>query len=159
MLEIGCGTGETAIRLAPGVAHWTATDFSTERIRIAQAKIAGKNVVLAVADAVQAFDGGPFGAVCAFNMLHLVDNLLDTLARIHANLMPGGELIYKTWCFLDVDLKLRLLFPMLRLFGLFPIINMLRASDLRQDIRDAGFDITEERIFGDYRQNPHIIGC
>ena len=157
VLEIGCGTGGTAIHLAPGVAHWTATDFSTEMVRIAQAKPAGDNVVFVVADAEQAFATGPFDAVCAFNVLHLVDNLPDTLSRIHANLTPDGQLICKTWCFSDVDLKLRLLFPVLRLFGLFPITTLLSASDLRQAISDAGFDITEERVFGDYRQNPYIV--
>jgi len=34
VLEIGCGTGGTAIRLAPGVAQWTATDFSAEMVKI-----------------------------------------------------------------------------------------------------------------------------
>jgi cyclopropane fatty-acyl-phospholipid synthase-like methyltransferase len=157
VFEIGCGTGGTAIRLAPGVAHWTATDFSTEMVRIARAKPAGDNVQFNVADAVQAFDGAPFDAVCAFNVLHLVDDLPDTLARIHTHLTTGGQLICKTWCFSDVALKLRLLFPVLRLFGLFPVTAMLSGSDLRQAIRDAGFDITDERVFGDHRQNPYIV--
>ncbi len=157
VLEIGCGTGGTAIRLAPGVAHWTATDFSTEMVQIAQAKPAGENVRFIVADAVQAFDGGPFDAVCAFNVLHLVDDLPDTLARIHNHLTPGGHLICKTWCFSDVALKLRLMFPVLRLFGLFPVTTLLSGSELRQAINDAGFVITDQHIFGDYRQNPYIF--
>lgn len=157
VLEIGCGTGGTAIRLAPGVTHWTATDFSTEMVQIAQAKPAGDNVQFIVADAMQAFDDGPFDAVCAFNVLHLVDDLPDTLARIHNHLTPGGQLICKTWCFSDVALKLRLLFPVLRLVGLFPVTTLLSGSGLRQAINDAGFDITDERIFGDHRQNPYIV--
>lgn len=157
VLEIGCGTGGTAIRLAPGVAHWTATDFSTEMVQIAQAKPAGDNVQFIVADAVQAFEGGPFDAVCAFNVLHLVDDLPDTLARIHNHLTLDGQLICKTWCFSDVALKLRLLFPVLRLVGLFPVTTLLSGSGLRQAINDAGFDITDERIFGDHRQNPYIV--
>lgn len=157
VLEIGCGTGGTAIRLAPGVAHWTATDFSTEMIRIARTKPAGGNVTFSVSDAVKAFEGGPFDAICAFNVLHLVDDLPDTLARIHTQLTPGGRLICKTWCFSDAPLKLRLLFPMLRLFGLFPVVTLLSGSQLRHTIQKAGFEIIDERIFGDYRQNPYII--
>lgn len=74
VLEIGCGTGGTAIRLAPVVAHWTATDFSAEMIRIAKTKPAGSNVSFLVADVAQAFDGGPYDAICAFNILHLVSD-------------------------------------------------------------------------------------
>jgi len=48
VLEIGCGTGGTAIRLAPRVAHWLATDFSSEMVRIAQAKPGGDTVPFAV---------------------------------------------------------------------------------------------------------------
>jgi len=157
VLEIGCGTGGTAIRLAPGVARWTATDFSTEMVRIAQAKPAGDNVSFVVADATQSFVGGPFDAVCAFNLLHLVDDLPATLARIHAHLKPGGHLISKTWCFADMPLKLRALFRVLRAVGLFPAAASLSALQLRHALLDAGFVIADERCFGDYRQNPYIV--
>ncbi len=36
VLEIGCGTGATANKIAPVVAHVTATDLSAEMIRIAR---------------------------------------------------------------------------------------------------------------------------
>ena len=39
ILEIGCGTGSTALRLAPGVTHITATDASRGMIGIAQSKL------------------------------------------------------------------------------------------------------------------------
>lgn len=126
-------------------------------VRIAQAKPLAGNVRFVVSDAAQALDGGPFDAVCAFNLLHLVDDLPDTLARIHAHLTPGGQLICKTWCFSDVTLKLRLLFPVLRLLGLFPVATPLSEVRLRQAILDAGFEIIDERVFGDRRQNPYIV--
>ena len=44
VLEIGCGTGGTAIRLSAGVAQWTATDFSAEMVKIAKAKPSEGNV-------------------------------------------------------------------------------------------------------------------
>jgi len=157
VLEIGCGTGGTAIRLAPGVAKWTATDFSIEMVRIAKAKPSAGNVVFVVADASNAFDGGPFDAICAFNVLHLVDDMPEMLTRINANLKPGGLLISKTWCFADMKLSLRVLFPMLRVFGLFPATTALSLVQLRQAIHDAGFEITSEQIFGEHRQNPYII--
>lgn len=41
---------------------------------IAIAKPAGDNLSFVVADAGNALDGGPFDAICAFNVLHLVDD-------------------------------------------------------------------------------------
>ncbi len=157
VLELGCGTGGAAIRLAPGVAQWTATDFSIEMVRIAKAKPSPGNVVFAVSEASNAFNGRPFDAICAFNMLHLVDDLPDMLTRIHAHLKPGGLLISKTWCFADMKLSLRALFRVLRGFGLFPTAASFGAAGLRQAILDAGFEIVDERVFGDYPQNPYIV--
>jgi SAM-dependent methyltransferase len=157
VLEIGCGTGSTAIRLAPHVAAWTATDFSPEMLRIARAKPAPSNLRFVLADAQSAFDGGPFDAICAFQVLHLVPDLAGTLARIHANLKPGGLLIAKTWCFADMGLKLRSLFAVLRVLGIFPAATSLTKLALRQAIRDAGFEIVEERVFGTNPHGPYIV--
>lgn len=157
VLEIGCGTGGTAIRLAPCVAHWQATDFSAEMVRIASAKPAGDNVIFSVADVEHDFDSGPFDAICAFNVLHLVEDLPGTLDRIHMHLTPGGQLFCKTWCFADLNLRMRALFAVLRVFGLFPTTASLSMARLRQAIQAAGFSITDEHVFGAYRQNPYIV--
>ncbi|MCB6178555.1 class I SAM-dependent methyltransferase [Rhodobacter sp. Har01] len=157
VLEIGCGTGSTAIRLAPHVADWTATDFSAEMLRIAKAKPAPANLHFVQADAISAFDGGPFDVICAFQVLHLVDDLNGTLARIHANLKPGGLMIGKTWCFADMGLKLRGLFLVLRSIGMFPPANRLTRADLRLAILNAGFEIVEEHVFGENPHGPYIV--
>jgi ubiquinone/menaquinone biosynthesis C-methylase UbiE len=132
VLEVGCGTGGTAIQLAPGVSQWTATDFSAEMINIAKAKPSGGNVRFVVSEASNAFDGGPFDAICAFNVLHLVDDLPEMLKCIHENLKPGGQLICKTWCFADMMWSVRALFPMLYVFGLFPVAASLELRHPRQ---------------------------
>lgn len=157
VLELGCGTGGTAIRLAPHVSSWTATDFSAEMIRIARDKPAGANVTFRLADAQNAYEGGPFDAICAFNVLHLVDDQPETLEQIFANLKPGGLLISKTWCFADLKFKFRLLFRALQLVGLFPAVRQHSIPELRQSILDAGLEIMDERIFGKYPQNPYIV--
>ncbi|WP_322515653.1 class I SAM-dependent methyltransferase [Rhodopseudomonas palustris] len=157
VLEIGCGTGSAAIRLAPHAAEWIATDFSAEMLRIARAKPAPANLRFVLADARSAFDGGPFDAICAFQVLHLVGDLPGTLAQIHAHLKPGGLLISKTWCFSEMSLKLRSLFFVLRSIGLFPRAQALTKPELRQTLRDAGFEIADERVFGDNPHGPYIV--
>ena len=157
VLEIGCGTGSAAIRLAPDAAEWIATDFSAEMLRIARAKPAPASLRFVQADAATAFDGGPFDAICAFQVLHLVPDMPGTLAQIYAHLKPGGVLISKTWCFGDVGWRLRLLIPLLRRFGLFPPARALRAGELRRAILAAGFDIEAERTFGPHPHAPFVV--
>ncbi len=157
VLEIGCGTGGTAIRLAPQVASWTATDFSEEMVRIARAKPGADRVVFEVADAARALRGGPFDAVCAFNVLHLVDDLPGLLALIHGNLRPGGVLIAKVWCFAELRLWMRVAFRLMQRLGVFPDARFLREGELRQVFLDAGFQIVEHRVLGAYAQNPFLV--
>jgi cyclopropane fatty-acyl-phospholipid synthase-like methyltransferase len=157
VLEIGSGTGGTAIRLAAGVACYVATDFSAEMIRIARAKQSPANLRFDLAAASDLLDGGPFDAVCAFNVLHLLDDLPATLARLQAQLKPGGLLISKTWCFAELPLVLRALFAILRTFGLFPAAASLTREQLRCAIRETGFAIEDERDFGSRPQNVHIV--
>ena len=157
VLEIGCGTGGTAIRLAPHSTQFTATDFSAEMVRIAKAKPAPDNLRFVVSSAETALDGGPFEVICAFNVLHLVDDLPDLLGRIHTQLRPGGLLISKTWCFADLGIKLRLLFAALRVFDLFPPATSIGVLQLRQAFLDAGFEIVDQRIFGSRSQNPYVV--
>lgn len=157
VLEIGCGTGGTAIRLASGVAQFVATDFSAEMIRIAMAKPAPPNLRFLLAEAADLPEGGPFDAICAFNVLHLVDDLPGLLDRLHAGLAPDGLLICKTWCFGDLPLRLRFLFRALQRVGLFPPAWFLTQAELHQALQAAGFAIVATRVFGARAQSPYII--
>jgi cyclopropane fatty-acyl-phospholipid synthase-like methyltransferase len=157
VLEIGSGTGGTAIRLAASVACYVATDFSAEMIRIARAKQSPANLRFELSAAGDLPAGGPFDAVCAFNVLHLLDDLPATLAHLHGQLKPGGLLISKTWCFAELPLALRALFATLRTFGLFPAAASLTGEQLRCAIRETGFAIEDERVFGSRPQNVYIV--
>lgn len=162
VLEIGCGTGGTAIRLAPVVGTYRATDFSTEMIRIAREKMeranpAPANLRFDLASAETAFDGGPFDAICAFNVLHLVEDLPGLLRDLYRSLKPGGLLISKTWCFADLGRRPRLLFGALKAVGLFPPAASLNEAQLRQLLQAAGFAIVDHRVFGTRTQNPYLV--
>ena len=159
VLEIGCGTGGIAIRLAQQVAAFTATDFSSEMVRIAQAKAAPDTLRFAVATAQTALEGGPFDAICAFNVLHLVSDLPGLLRGAYRNLRPGGLLISKTWCFGDLGRRPRVLFAMLKAIGLFPPATFLTEAQLRQMLHEAGFIILDQKTFGPRRKNPYIVAC
>ncbi len=125
VLEIGCGTGSTALRLAPGTRRLLATDVSTGMIAIAREKLAVQPVPqlsFAVADAdAMVFGKGEYDAVLAFNLLHLVDNLDHTIAMAVQALKPGGLFISKTPCLSEMNpLLIRLALPLMRAIGKAP---------------------------------------
>ena len=157
VLEIGCGTGATRSGSRPAREHGRRRIFRRKCCASPGRRPAPDNLRFVLADAETAFDGGPFDAICAFQVLHLVDDLPGLLSRIHAHLKPGGLLIAKTWCFADMGLHLRGLFLVLRLFGLFPPAEALTKPALRRAIGDAGFEIVEERVFGKNPHGPYIV--
>jgi SAM-dependent methyltransferase len=152
VLEIGAGTGSTALRLGPAVALWLGADFSPEMVRIAQAKPAPATVRFVQAAAEARHPEAPFDVVCAFHILHLLPDAPATLRALHDQLAPGGRLISKTWCLADLNLAMRALLPLLRLRGWMPPATALRREQLRAMIAAAGFEIEAERSFG---RNPH----
>ncbi|SDD24419.1 Ubiquinone/menaquinone biosynthesis C-methylase UbiE [Paracoccus isoporae] len=145
VLELGCGTGSTALRLADAAAAYLATDISPEMIAIAQEKLAVDPVaglVFRVATAEDLVPEPPgYDAVLGFNYLHLVRDLPGTLRRIHALLAPGGVFVSKTPCVGDMALPIRLVVPVMRAIGKAPFVTMFGMAELRERIEAAGFVI------------------
>ena len=147
VLEIGCGTGSTAIRLAPHVSRITATDISPEMIAIAEKRRgdggAGNVTFLAAALSDARLESSAFDVVMAFNVLHLLEDLPDALTRIGKLLKSGGLLISKTPCLGDMSVVLRLVIPTMQLFGKAPPVSYFGKDALRRAMQEAGFDIEE----------------
>lgn len=160
VLEIGCGTGSTALALAPSVAYMTATDISAEMLKIAQEKLGVTtmdNVGFVRVDAETATPGAPFDAACAFNVLHLVDDLPTTLRHLHSQVKPGGLVISKTPCFKDMAVFVRMIIPVMRLFKKAPPILQFGITELESAFHAAGFTITESRHFGKHRAHRFMV--
>jgi SAM-dependent methyltransferase len=164
VLELGCGTGTTALRLAGDVRSYLATDISAEMIAIAEEKRAAAPVPGLVfrtgsAEAHSSGTGG-FDAVLGFNFLHLVRDLPGTLRRIHDLLAAEGLFISKTPCLGDMNPLLRLvLLPAMRAIGMAPYVSSFRATELSRLIRDAGFDIlaSESHATKSKDNRPYIV--
>jgi ubiquinone/menaquinone biosynthesis C-methylase UbiE len=146
VLELGCGTGTTALRHAGGVASYVATDFSPRMIAIAEAKrtespIPALAFRAATADQLAA-EPATFDAVLAFNYLHLVRDVPGTLRHIHALLADDGLFITKTPCLADMNVLLRLaVLPTMRAIGRAPHVSVFGVDELRQLMAEAGFDV------------------
>ncbi|MES2603283.1 MAG: class I SAM-dependent methyltransferase [Pseudomonadota bacterium] len=163
VLELGCGTGTTALRLADHVQSYLATDISAEMIAIANEKHAAGPVPAlvfrtATAEALTP-DAAQFNAVLGFNYLHLVRDLPGTLRRIHAALAAEGLFISKTPCVGDMNPLIKFALPAMRAIGKAPYAGVFRAADLRQHICAAGFDIlaTENHATKGNEARPYIV--
>ena len=163
VLELGCGTGTTALRLAGDVQTYLATDISAGMIAIAHERYAAGPVPALVfrtasAEAL-APDAARFNAVLGFNYLHLVRDLPGTLRCIHALLAAEGLFISKTPCVGDMNPLIRLVLPAMRAIGKAPYAGVFRAEDLSQHIGAAGFDIlaTESHATKGNDGRPYIV--
>jgi len=153
VLEIGCGTGTTALRLAPFTRRLLATDVSTSMIAIACEKLAIQPVPqlsFAVADAdAPTFGLGGYDTVLAFNLLHLVDDLDQALKLAVQALRPGGVLISKTPCIAEMNpLVPYLALPLMKAIGKAPQVLCFREEGLLAAIARQGMEIVSVERHG-----------
>jgi ubiquinone/menaquinone biosynthesis C-methylase UbiE len=155
VLEMGCGTGTTALRLAPHVKAFVGTDQSSEMIRIARDKAADEHSnlefrVLGAAESAQLEEG--FDVVMGFNLFHLVPDADAVLADIFKILKPGGLMISKTPCLMDKAFGWKRflvagMLPILKRIGKAPDVGLWRIADVDHRIADAGFETLEAGNF------------
>jgi ubiquinone/menaquinone biosynthesis C-methylase UbiE len=147
VFEFGCGTGTTALKLAPAVGRIVATDVSSEMISIAREKAEGEshlNAEFEVATPEAApWPDATFDVALGFNVLHLVAAREAALSGLHRLLKPGGLFISKTPCLREMNPLVRIAVPVMQLFGKAPYVVFLSAEDLEREIAAAGFEIIE----------------
>jgi ubiquinone/menaquinone biosynthesis C-methylase UbiE len=145
VLELGCGTGSTAIIHASYVKHIQAIDISSKMIEIAQGKAEAKNVenVSFVQSTIDEFsvDDQTLDAVLGLSILHLLENRDDVIAKVHKMLKPGGVFVTSTMCIGDTMKFFRVIAPVGKFFGLMPLVKVFTAKELEASLTDAGFEI------------------
>lgn len=161
VLELGCGTGTTALKLAPHVSRVVATDFSAEMIAVAREKAAAEsssNAEFTIATPERAsWPDGSFDAVLAFNLWHLVAERMPALANVHRILKPGGLFVSKTPCLAEMNPFIRLAVPLMQFIGKAPYVATFSATELEGEIETAGFAIIERARHGSGRKDARIF--
>ena len=143
VLEIGCGTGTTALIHAPFVKHIRAVDFSANMIEIAKSKAETENIKnvtfeqssiddLNIAD--QTYD-----VVLGLSILHLLENKEEVIARIYKMLKPGGLFVTSTVCLGETMSFFKFIAPIGKFLGLLPVIKVLTPAELEVSLKNAGF--------------------
>lgn len=143
VLDVGCGTGSLALRLAPFASHVRGLDFSSEMVRIAREKA----VALGVANVsfqVGTLESAPFepaslDGILACSLLHLVPDRRRTLEQIHHLLKPGGFFVSSTVCLRESKVPYGAILQVMRFFGQAPQVQLLLKRSLVEEIMSAGF--------------------
>lgn len=148
VLEFGCGTGSTALAHAPLVDRITAIDISRRMIEIAQGKATSagvQNVEFSEAtlDDFAAPDDS-YDVVLGLNILHLLSDRTEAIARVHALLNTDGVFISSTPCLAETMKFFKLLAPLGRAVGLLPMLRVFTKQELMDSIAAGGFHIDEQ---------------
>ncbi len=146
VLELGCGTGSTALVHAPHVGEYWASDISPAMIEIARdkAKDAGLDnlhFVVGAADETTSLPDQPFDAILALNLLHLLPDPAAEIRDIFQRLAPGGLFVSSTGCLEDMTSPLVKILPLLTWLGLAPPVAKFSSSWLLETMRQTGFEI------------------
>ncbi len=152
VLEIGCGTGSTALLLASNVQQITGSDLSDGMIAIAEKnareqKVSNAEFTTAGVNALP-FKNGAYDAVMAFNLIHLLEDTSAIMKRCHELVKPGGYFISKTVCKpgKGTPLKFKLLFmvlPVMQFLNMAPFVKFMEIPELEHHVTEAGFKIIE----------------
>lgn len=162
VLDIGCGTGSLALELAPLVSQVHAIDLSAEMIRIGTEKAAAAgvdNVTFhnTTIEELAAFRGESFDTICAYNLLHLVDDVDPVLEKIFGMLAPGGSFVSSTVCLRETWMPLGLILPVMRWLGRAPHVARLEITALEDSMRRAGFVDLERPKVSDSKTTAFIL--
>ncbi|MEL6682188.1 MAG: class I SAM-dependent methyltransferase [Pseudomonadota bacterium] len=162
VVEIGCGTGSTAVLLAPGVNSYLGADISPVMIQVACGKLKDDMSTRLGFDVAGAADipDGPVDAILALNLFHLLPDLPQVLQNSFHALPSGGLLMAKTGLLKEGAWYLGLLIPVMQAFGKAPYVQRLSEADLARALAEAGFQEVETirqdgivpRLFTVYRK-------
>lgn len=166
VLELGCGTGSTALELADSVGKITASDIAPSMIRIAKEKAATAsitNVQFLTADLFDpANEQGPFDAILAHNVLHLIEEVPAALNRINGLLKPNGLFISKTFCVdperLTFTIRaMKVVLPFLQMIRKAPFVTFMTSTQYEQAITAAGFKIIETGNYPSTEARRYVV--
>lgn len=166
VLEVGCGTGSTALLLAGDVRQITASDLSGNMIEAGSEKARDQgisNVKFVRAELFgSAIDNGPYDAVLALNVLHLLEDTPAAIGRINGLLKPGGTFISKTVCLQGSGAPfkfriIKMILPLMQLIGKAPYVKFMEITELEEIISSGGFKIIETGNFPASPPSRYIV--
>jgi ubiquinone/menaquinone biosynthesis C-methylase UbiE len=178
VLELGVGLGTDHIQFARAGAKMAGIDLVERCVKLTRERLAQEGLAseLAVGDAEQlAFPDDSFDAVFSFGVLHHTSSAERAFGEVRRVLRPGGCFLgglYSRESFVFARLVLGWVLPLEFLrepldnrlsrmeystSDAMPYVRLFRREDLREALREAGFDrvAIRRRHFGLFRVTPH----
>jgi ubiquinone/menaquinone biosynthesis C-methylase UbiE len=148
VLEFGCGTGSTAITLAPNAGRYHAIDYSSQMINIAREKLEAQPVAQLSFECsdFENFSLHPasYDVLLGMNIVHLLPKWREAVAKAAAALKPGGKFISSTACTADMNGLMMRIVPFLGWLGLVPALSRFTLEEYRQALLASDFRIEHE---------------
>ncbi len=151
LLEFGCGTGSTAIIHAPHVKHIRAIDISQNMITIAKKKAEVQNIKNITFEqlTIEELKGEDctYDVVLGLSIVHLLEDKEKVMTKVYSLLKPGGIFVTSTTCLGDTMSWFKLIAPIGKFFGFFPLVKVFTTQHLIDSLTDVGLII-------DYQWQP-----
>lgn len=161
VLEFGCGTGTTALKLAPAVKSYTGTDISSEMMAIANEKKAAEGVgnVTFVQATLEdnTLKENSYDVILGYNIVHLLPDPAAALQRIRALLKPDGLFISKTACLRESRILPLIVPAVAKILGVGKV-HLLSVAELEHMITAAGFDIIDRHTYTKSLPREFVVG-
>ncbi|MEY8097590.1 class I SAM-dependent methyltransferase [Falsihalocynthiibacter sp. S25ZX9] len=147
VLEIGCGTGSTALLHAPLVKTYEGVDFSKNMVAIAKGKLKGsglKNLTF-TCEPIDSISRQPNSVdmVLAMNILHLLPNHKEVIGHVYDLLKPGGMIVSSSASLKNMNRVMKPVMQAGMLIGLLPPLQFFDTAYLIQMHEEAGFEVVE----------------
>jgi ubiquinone/menaquinone biosynthesis C-methylase UbiE len=160
VLEVACGTGLVALKVAERASKVSGIDISAPMIDEAEKKRREQsidNVEFLVEDAYSLhFGDNIFDTVICNNALHNMKYPQKALAEIKRVLKPGGRFISAIVGFGESP-KFNLPYAILKLFVRFPVFYKFNLDKMADMIRDSGFSIVSKEILKDPKDKMPLL--
>jgi ubiquinone/menaquinone biosynthesis C-methylase UbiE len=154
-VEFGCGRGYYTGVIAKNAKRVVATDISDEMLEMARHQFKGiQNITFQKANCKSTdFPAEAFDTAVMINLIHVIEDPLDSLLECHRILKTGGKLVIASYTAYSMSLlpRIGMIMRFLKKWGKpLPYFNPKLSPDhLGVLLEKAAFVIEESKIIGD----------
>lgn len=146
MLEVGCGSGNTALAHAPFVAKVTGIDFAEKMIEHARAQARTRGIDTATFEHKGLDDfqtDQTYDAVLMLSVLHLQPQWKQALRRAYDLTSAGGVFVSSTACITDISPVIAKVAPLISALPVLPSLVAFTQAELLHEMASVGFEIED----------------
>jgi ubiquinone/menaquinone biosynthesis C-methylase UbiE len=144
LLEIGCGSGNTALAHAPFVKTVTATDFCAQMMDHGKTRaqdeqidnIEFQTISLADLPVEQTYD-----AVLMLSVVHLIPDWKAAIAKAARLTRPGGIYVTSTVTIKDQSMMMRIVGHVVNILPVLPSLKSISRTQLVQQMETNGLSV------------------